>query len=173
MVLLNIYLGFLKIGALAFGGGYAMLPFIRTVLVNEHHWVTASQLNSYVGLVQIAPGPFTVNLSTYVGFKVAGFLGALVAILGLSTAPFILVTIFYLIFKKLKDSKTWGDAIKGMKPALIALIVSAFVGVTKGLWTEWRALIIIFISGVLLLYKKMQPVTVIVIAAILGIILYM
>ena len=171
-MLLNIYLAFLKIGAFAFGGGYAMLPFIKQVLVDDNHFLTATQLSSYVGLVQIASGPVTVNLSTYIGYKVNGILGAFVAVLGIATIPFILVLIACVLFEKLKNSKTWKDALLGMKPALVALIFSAFLTMSSVYAVDYREIIIGIIAGILVLYKKMAALPLIVICAILGIVLY-
>lgn len=172
-VVFKIYAAFFKIGALAFGGGYAMLPYIKTVLVNQNHWITADKLNSYIGLVQISPGPFTTNLSAYVGFKTAGILGGLAAVLGIATVPFLLVTVAFIIFKKLQKARHLENALKGMKPAIIALIFSAFLSVSTGDFFHIRAIIITVVGGYLLLYKKMQPVYIIGIAAVLGIIFYM
>ena len=171
-MLLSIYLAFLKIGAFAFGGGYAMLPFIKQVLVNQHGWITANELSSYIGLVQIASGPVTVNLSTYVGYKVAGVLGALMAVLGISTVPFILVLIACVVFEKLKNSKTWKDALLGMKPALVALIFSAFITMSTIYKMGIRECIIGAIAAVMVLYKKMSALSVIMVCAVIGIILY-
>lgn len=172
MEILKIYIAFFKIGALAFGGGYAMLPYIRTILVNQNHWITASKLNSYIGLVQISPGPFTTNLSAYVGFKTAGILGGLAAIIGISTVPFILVSIAYCLFSKMQNAKTWQNALKGMKPAIIALIFSALISVSGSDVFHIREIIITIIGAYLLLYKKIQPLYIILIAAVLGIVFY-
>lgn len=172
MLLSSIYLGFLKIGAFAFGGGYAMIPYMQQVIVNEHHWVTSTQFASYFGLVQVASGPVTVNLSTYIGFKLAGVMGALMAIIGIATVPFILVFIACILFDKLKNSKTWKDALKGMKPALIALIFSAFISVSDVYIAGWRELLIGAVAVFLVLYRKMSALYVIIISAILGILVY-
>lgn len=173
MLLSSIYLGFLKIGAFAFGGGYAMIPYMQQVIVNQNHWVTNAQFSSYFGLVQIASGPVTVNLSTYIGFKLDGIMGALMAVLGIATIPFILVSIACVVFEKLKNSKTWKDALKGMKPALIGLILSAAVSVSSVYTTNWRELAIAAVTAILIFYKKMQALPIIVICAALGVILYL
>ncbi|MGL4992491.1 MAG: chromate transporter [Sarcina sp.] len=172
-MLLSIYLAFFEIGAFAFGGGYALLPFIKQVLVNQHGWITAAQMSSDIGLVQVASGPVTVNLSIYVGYKVAGVLGAIVAMLGIATVPFILVLIACVLFEKLKNSKTWKDALLGMKPALIALVFTAFLLLSKVYIINWREIIIGIIALILVFYKKMSALSVIIISGILGIILYM
>ena len=172
-VLLKLYLAFLKIGALAFGGGYAMLPYIKTVLVTQNHWLTADKLNSYIGLVQISPGPFTTNLSAYVGFKTAGILGGLVALLGIATVPFLLVTVVYFIFSKVQNAKAWQNALTGMKPAIIALIISAFISVANVDVFHIKEIIITLVGAYLLFFRKVQPVYIIIVAAVLGIVLYM
>lgn len=172
-LLIKIYFAFFKIGALAFGGGYAMLPFIKTTLVTQNHWLTAAKLNSYIGLVQISPGPFTTNLSAYVGFKTDGLLGGLAAILGIATVPFILVSIAFIIFSKLQNSKIWFNALGGMKPAIIALIFSAFFSVSACDIFHIKEIIITLIAAYFILYKKVQPLYIIILSAILGIILYL
>ena len=100
MILIQLYVVFLAVGTLAFGGGYAMLPFIKSLLVNNMHWITAAQFTSYIGICQIAPGPVSVNLTYFVGFKLAGVPGGILAMIGLCTTPFILVSIAFKAFSK-------------------------------------------------------------------------
>lgn len=168
-MLLKLYIAFLKVGTLAFGGGYAMLPFIRKILVDNHHWITNSQFNSYIGIVQISPGAVSVNLTAFVGFKLAGLLGGIIAILGLITTPFILVTLAYIAFSKFKDSKTWNAAMKGMKPALIALIIFAFISVTRTAYTSYSQIIITIVAAILIFSRKVNLIFIIIIVSILGI----
>lgn len=170
-MLLKLYLAFLKVGTLAFGGGYAMLPFIRKILVTDNHWITNGQFTSYIGMVQISPGAVSVNLTAFVGFKLAGFFGGLIAILGLITTPFILVTLAYFAFSKFKDSKTWNAAMKGMKPALIALIISALISVTSTAYTSYSQIFITIVAAILLFSRKINLFFIIITVSILGILL--
>lgn len=170
-MLLKLYIAFLKVGTLAFGGGYAMLPFIKKILVEDHHWLTNAQFTSYIGLVQISPGAVSVNLTAFVGFKMAGLIGGIVAILGLITTPFILVTIAYFAFSKFKNSKTWKAAMKGMKPALIALIIFAFISVTSTAYSSYSQILITIIAAILIFSKKVNLIFIIAIVSILGILL--
>lgn len=170
-MLLKLYLAFLKIGTLAFGGGYAMLPYIRSILVTDHHWLTNAQFTSYIGVVQISPGAVSVNLTAFVGFKLAGFLGGLISVLGLATTPFILVSIAYFAFSKFKNSKMWNAAMKGMKPALIALIIYAFISVTLTAYSSYLQIIITIITGILIFSKKVNLIFIILLASILGILI--
>ncbi|MGL5415281.1 MAG: chromate transporter [Clostridium sp.] len=172
MLFAKIYLAFLKIGALAFGGGYAMLPYIQKIVVNDHHWLTSSQFTSYIGIVQISPGAVSCNLSAFIGFKLAGLLGGIVAILGLATAPMILVTIAYFAFTRMKNSKLWNAALVGMKPALIALIISAFISLSRSAYRDWKEIVITIIAGILLFSKKINLIFIVLICALLGLILH-
>lgn len=176
MILIQLYVVFLAVGTLAFGGGYAMLPFIKSLLVNNMHWITAAQFTSYIGICQIAPGPVSVNLTYFVGFKLAGVPGGILAMIGLCTTPFILVSIAFKAFSKFKDSVVWNACLKGMKPALIALLLSALVMVCKTAYIgktfngEWHEIVITMISGILLFSKKVHPIFIIILAAVLGIV---
>lgn len=172
MLLAKIYFAFLKIGALAFGGGYAMLPYIQKIVVNDHHWLTARQFTSYIGLVQISPGAVSCNLTAFIGFKLAGFLGGVVGILGLATAPIIIVTVAYFAFEKVKNSKIWNAALVGMKPALIALIISAFISLGRSAYRDWKEIVITIVAGVLLFSKKLNLIFIVLICAALGLILH-
>ncbi|MGL5766858.1 MAG: chromate transporter, partial [Sarcina sp.] len=162
-MLLKMYLAFLKIGTLAFGGGYAMLPYIRKIIVTDHHWLTTAQFTSYIGVVQISPGAVSVNLASFIGFKLHGFIGGVICILGLATTPFILVTIAYFAFSKFKDSKIWNAAMKGMKPALIALIIYALISVTRTAYSSYWQLIITAVTGVLIFSRKINLIFIILI----------
>lgn len=176
MILIQLYATFLAVGTLAFGGGYAMLPFIKTLLVNTNHWITAAQFTSYIGICQIAPGPVSVNLTYFIGFKLAGIPGGILAMAGLCTTPFILVSIAFKAFSKFKNSVVWNACLKGMKPALIALLISALIMVCKTAYIgktfsgEWHEIVITIISGILLFSKKLHPIYIIGLAAVLGIV---
>lgn len=172
MLLLKMYFAFLKIGALAFGGGYAMLPYFEKIIVTDHHWLTASQFTSYIGLVQIVPGAVSCNLTAFIGFKMEGLIGGIVSIAGLATAPIILVTIAFYAFEKVKNSKIWNAALVGMKPALIALIISAFISLGKTAYRDWKEILITVIAGVLLFSRKLNLIFIVIICAILGLILH-
>lgn len=177
ILLIKLYLSFLAIGTMAFGGGYAMLPFVKDVLVNYNHWIAPDQFTSYIGLCQLAPGPLTVNLTYYIGFKLAGIPGGIFAILGLITTTFILVSVAFKAFSKFKNSILWKAYIKGMKPALVGLLVSALIMVSQTAYLHksfndtWHTVLMTIISGALLFSKKIHPVYIIFIVAILGIIL--
>lgn len=171
-ILLKLYLAFLKIGTFSFGGGYAMLPFIQKEIVQKNKWIDIAQFTDIIGISQMTPGPVAINAATFVGYKIHGVLGSIIATIGVITTSFILILILNRILDKFKKSKTIQAALLGMRPALIALIIYAFWDLAKEAYIDIKSIIITIIITVVLLSKKVHPILVIVIAAILGLVFY-
>ncbi len=171
-LLIQLFLSFLKIGAFGFGGGYAMLPLIEREIVNNHNWINYKEFIDIIGISQMTPGPIAINSATFVGYKVAGFWGSLVGTLGVVTISFILVSIATHYIIKFKESKIMKSTLMGMRPALIGLIICAFLSLAKESYHDIKSIIIGLIIMALLLYKKIHPILIIVIAGILGIMFY-
>ena len=164
-ILIKLFWAFLKIGTFSFGGGYAMLPFIQKEVVESNGWISMSEFTDIIGISQMTPGPVAINSATFVGYKIDGVLGSIFATLGVVTTSFILVTIISKILNKFKESEVIKGALLGMRPVLIALI--------KEVYIDLKSIIITLIIGVILLSKKVHPILVIVIAAVLGLIFYL
>ncbi|MBK5242464.1 chromate transporter [Clostridium sp.] len=171
-ILIKIYLSFLKIGAFSFGGGYAMLPLIEREIVTNHNWITFKDFIDIIGISQMTPGPIAINSATFVGFKVSGILGSLYATLGVISFSFILVSIANHYMLKFKESYILKAALLGMRPALIGLIISVFVSLGRESYKDIKSVVIGIIIFALLLTKKLHPILVIVISAVLGFIFY-
>lgn len=172
-ILIKLYFVFLKIGTFSFGGGYAMLPFMQREIVENNYWISMSQFSDIIGISQMTPGPVAINSATFVGYKVGGVSGSIVATLGVITTSFILVTIINKILDKFKESITVKAMLAGMRPILIALIIYAFIDLAKESYVDLKSIIITIIIGIILVSKKVHPILVIVIAAILGLIFYL
>ncbi len=171
-ILLMLYLAFLKIGTFSFGGGYAMLPFIQKEIVEKNKWIDSTEFTDIIGISQMTPGPVAINSATFVGYKVSGVLGSVFATLGVITTSFILVLIINKVLDKFKESKTVKAALLGMRPVLIALIIYAFLDLAKDAYIDLKSIIITLLIGAALLSKKVHPILVIVIAALLGLVFY-
>lgn len=171
-IIIDLLLSFLKIGTFSFGGGYAMLPFIEREIVTNNRWLSIPEFMDIIGISQMTPGPVAINSATFVGYKMHGVLGSIAATLGVITTSFILVSIISKVLTKFKNSLVVKSALLGMRPVLIALIISAFLRLAKESYIDFKSIIITLIIGALLLSKKIHPILVIVIAAILGIIFY-
>ncbi len=124
--LLSLFLVFLRIDLVGFGGGYAMLPLIFQS-VQEFGMMSAQEFADLVALSQVTPGPVAINAATYVGFNTAGFAGAAVATLGIVTPSFILVYLVAHFLERFKESTIIESAFTGIRPATVGLIAAAFI----------------------------------------------
>jgi len=124
MTCLMLFLQFFKIGLFTFGGGYAMIPLIKeTVLVNN--WLQEEQFYNFLGVCEATPGPIAVNMATYIGSSQAGFWGSLCATFGVVLPSFIIILLVATILTKLIKNKHFQSFLNGVKPVVIALILSA------------------------------------------------
>ena len=123
MIYLQLFLAFLKVGVFAFGGGYAMLSLIGDSVL-KYGWMTEEELLNFVGVETVIPGPIAVNMATYIGYEQGGFLGALLATIGVVLPSFIIILIVAACIKNLLKYPPVKTFIASMRPALGGLIVS-------------------------------------------------
>ena len=178
MVLLELYLVFLQIGAFAFGGGYAVLPLIQRFVVEDRGWLDLKEMTDLVSISQMTPGPIAINSATFVGTKVAGLPGAIVATLGNVTPQFILMMILaYFIFRD-KKVAFLDKMLKGLKPGIVGLIAIAAISMMKSALfmgdvalqnVSIVALVAFFIGLALKLSKRFDLIVLIIIGAFVGI----
>ena len=136
MSFLTLFLTFYKIGAFTFGGGYAMLPFIQQEVLN-HGWVAEADLINFIAVSESTPGPFAINMATYIGSQVGGaewefwgsILGSLCATLGVVLPSFIVILIVARFYEKYKQSRIVKGCMSGLKPAVVGLIGAAILSV--------------------------------------------
>ena len=170
--LITLLITFFKIGLFSFGGGYAMIPFMKREIIEKHGWLSLNEFMDIIGISQMTPGPVAINSATFVGYKTSGFLGSIFATTGMILVSFILVSIVSKVMTKFKESKYLKAALLGMKPVLIALILNAFIDLAKGAYIDFKSIIVTLIIGACLFSKKVHPIVTIVIAAVLGIIFW-
>ncbi|MDD6794070.1 MAG: chromate transporter [Clostridiaceae bacterium] len=171
-ILVSLFFTFFKIGALSFGGGYAMIPFMQSQIIDARNWISISDFLDIIGISQMTPGPVAINSATFVGYKVSGILGSVSATLGMTAVSFILVSIASKLIRKFKESKILKACFLGMRPVLIALIINAFLDLSKTAYTDVKSIIITLIILGCLYSKKVHPIATIGIAAVLGILLW-
>ena len=123
MIYLQLFLTFLKVGAFAFGGGYAMLSLIGDSVL-QYEWMTEQELLNFVGVETVVPGPIAVNMATYIGYTQGGFFGALLATIGVVLPSFIIILIVAAFLNNLLKYPPVKALIAGMRPALGGLILS-------------------------------------------------
>ena len=187
-IYLSLFLTFLKIGAVSFGGGYGMISLMREEVL-LHSWLTEGEFLNFIAIAESTPGPIAVNMATFIGSSQAGLLGSLVATLGVILPAFIIILVIASLFTNLLKLAGVKWALNGVKPVVAGLItataITMAVSVIFGFKTignnvnfDYKALIIL---GVIvttsltfnkLTKKKLSPIILILISAVLGIILY-
>lgn len=188
MILLELFLTFFEIGALTFGGGYAMIPFVREQVL-AHNWLTEEELLNMIAVSESTPGPIAVNMATFVGSEQAGILGSAAATLGVVLPSFIIILIISALLKNFLKYNGVKAFLSGVRPAVVSLILGTaatlFLSVLLGVGNNDFALnidlkgIIIFalVVGISLIFKKIKgkkpsPILMIAISAVLGMIFY-
>ena len=119
----TIFISFFKIGLFTFGGGYAMLPLIEQELIAKRRWIEHKEFLDLLTLAQSVPGPIAINTSVFVGYKIRGFKGAIAALLGSVLPSFAIILVIALLFADIRHNPVVDAAFKGMRPAVVALIV--------------------------------------------------
>jgi len=170
-IIIKIFLTFVKIGAFSFGGGYAMIPFIEKELVKNHQWLTPQEFVDIIAIAEMTPGPVAVNSSTFAGYKVANVPGSVAGTVGVVLVSFLLMTILSKSLNKVKDTDTVKNIFKGIRPAVMGLILSAAFSVGKTTIVDIKSLIISLVVLVLVIRKKVHPILSIVIAGGLGLLI--
>ena len=175
MIYLQLFLSFLQIGLFSFGGGYAAMPLIQGQVVSTHGWLSMSEFTDLITISQMTPGPIAINSATFVGIKIAGLPGALVATIGCILPSCILVTLIAGLYLKYQNVNALQSVLNSLRPAVVAMIASAGISIlVTAFWgsetdavlaeTNWT-LVIIFAVCILLLRKfKMNPIWVMLLA---------
>lgn len=172
MEYIKLFLTFLKIGLFSFGGGYAMLPFIQREIVDNNAWMDINEFLDIIAVSQMTPGPIAVNSSTYVGVKTLGIFGAIVATLGVSIGSFILVVTIAKKLEKVKETHILDRIFKGLRPAVLALILSSAFNVGKVSLASVKEYILLLLVLVGSLKYKIHPIKLIALSAVIGMIIY-
>lgn len=181
MIYLELFLGFLKVGCFAFGGAYGAIPLIRDVVLS-YGWLSDEMMTYMIAVSESTPGPIMVNLATYVGSSQAGFLGAVIATLAVVLPSFLIILLVTSLLKAALKNKYVQAVLRGLKPCVIGIVLATGVymvahncfGSVSAANINLQALLI---TGVLagsawgykkLTGKKLSPITLIILAAFLG-----
>ena len=171
MILIKLFWEFFKIGAFTFGGGYAMIPLIEKEIVNKYHWLTLEQFTDLIAISEMTPGPVAVNSATFVGYKVAKFWGAVASTLGVILPSFLIIWAIATVFFQFQNNPTVQAAFKGLRPAVLGLIIVAALSVGKvSILSGYKSLIIVLGTIIALSIFKIHPILVLLISAIVGIV---
>lgn len=150
-LLIELFLSFFKIGLLTFGGGYAMIPIIQREVVEKRKWLSGNDILDILAISESTPGPIAVNAATYVGYRVMGVLGSIVATLALAIPSFAIIFAISLFYETFMTWSVINAAFKGLKVGVVILLFLAVIKLSKSVKKELIGLIIFLVTLTLML----------------------
>ena len=172
MILLKLFISFLKIGAFSFGGGYAMLPLIKKEIIEVHGWLTITEFIDILAVVEMTPGPIAINSATFLGYKVGGVLGSIIATTAVVLPSFVIILIIAHFLSKFRNSPYVDWAFIGIRPVILGLVASASITVAIDAFVNIPSIIIGLVIFYLITFKELHPILGILIAGAAGAILF-
>ena len=179
MIILNLFLAFLTIGMVSFGGGYAMLPLFERMVVVERNWISMERFVDMIAISQVTPGPIAINSATFIGYQTAieyglfyGIMGSMFSTIGVVFIPVLLVLVIGRYHVKFKESKLVKSIFIGLRPVLVGLIFASVFSVANNAIFDVFGFFIILGVLVLLVRFRLHPILVIFIAGFAGMIIY-
>ncbi len=167
--LLEIFFVFFRIGMFTFGGGFAMLPLIQRAIIERKKWIDEKTFTDLLIIAQSSPGPIAINTAVFVGYKRSGFPGALAAALGFIVPSLIIILLIAMFFTSIRSNPYVDAAFKGMRPAVVALIVGPVISLSRSM--EWWKIPIALCIGLSIWYWGFSPVWVLAAGGVLGVVM--
>lgn len=169
---LQIFWAFIKVGALTFGGGYAMLPILQRDIVEKHGWVNDEEVMDYYAMAQCLPGIIMVNTSVFIGRHRKGTLGGIVAGVASAMPSLIIITVIAMFLTAFAEYPIVQNAFAGIRACVVVLIVNAVLKLWKSAMVDWKSIVIIFLPVFALsAFTEASPILLVVAAAIAGIVI--
>lgn len=173
MIYLQLFISFFKIGIFAFGGGYAIITLIQHEIL-AFGWMTQSELTDIIAISQMTPGPIGINSATYVGYVASGNIwGAVVATIAITLPSFIIMIAITRFFFVMQRNKYFQYALNGLRPMVVGMIAAAaLLLMNKENFIDYKSYIIFIGAFVATFFLKAHPILVIIIAGVVGFVLY-
>lgn len=168
---IDLFLAFAKIGVMTFGGGYAMLPMLERELIDNRGWTTNEELMDYFAVAQCTPGVIAVNTATFIGYKLYGNLGGIVATLGVVFPSLVIITTIAGVLTNFADIPAVKHAFAGVRVCVCVLIFNATLKLLKGSVKDWPAAVIFVAVLAASLFTNLSPVIFVAAAALCGIVI--
>ncbi len=165
--LTHLFWSFFKIGLFTFGGGYAMIPLIQREVIDRTGWIRREEFLDLLTLAQSVPGPIAVNTSVFVGYKLRGLRGAAAALLGTVLPSFVIILVIAVFFAGIRQNPVVDAAFKGMRPAVVALIIGPVISLSHGM--HWSMFFVIAASALAVWGLAWSPIYILIAAAAAGI----
>jgi len=170
--LLKLFLSFLKVGSLSFGGAYSLLPVIENETVMHHGWLTNDEFLKVLSMVEIIPGAISIKFATYTGYKVAGIPGVIVANLGNLTTPVILISLAAYCYSYINRHEYIKNTLNGVKFAILGMILAFVYQYTIKSYDDWLGILFLAAGFILTIFFRLNPVYIVAITGFAALIIY-
>ena len=167
--MLKLFITFFKIGLFTIGGGYAMIPLIERDVVERNRWVSKEEFLDLLAVAQAAPGVFAVNISIFIGYKLRGVWGSIVAAIGNVLPSVLIILAIAFFFSSFSDNRVVNNIFMGLRPAVGALIAAPVFSVAKSARIGWTNVWIPVLSALLIVCFGVSPIYIIMVAVVAGI----
>jgi len=147
----QLFLSFTKVGAVLFGGGYAMLPLLENEVVNRRGWCTMEEMTDYYAMAQLVPGVVAINTAMLIGHRLRGFWGTVAATLGVVAVPFFVILAYAVAFDQLAGNRSVAAAMGGLRPAVAGLMLGvAYTMFDRSRKTRLGLIVSVLVAGLIL-----------------------
>lgn len=170
--LLKLFISFFKIGLFSFGGGYGMLKLIEEEVITTHGWITQLEFIDVLAIAEMTPGPIAINAATFLGYRVYGIWGSVVATVAVVLPSIIVMGITIYFLYKLKESPYLKWFMAGIRPIILGLIASAAITMAMDVFVQLKEVIVCLTAFYLVTFKKLNPIFALILAGLTGLILY-
>lgn len=164
----QLFITFFRIGAFTLGGGYAMIPIIESDVVDKRQWINREEFLDLIAVAQSCPGVFAINISTFIGYKLRGNIGALTAALGAALPSFLIILCIAMFFHQFQDVKWVAACFNGIRPAVVALIAAPTFKLAKSAKINLANCWIPIASAALIWLMGVNPIYIIIAAGAAG-----
>ncbi|MBC8436469.1 MAG: chromate transporter [Candidatus Omnitrophica bacterium] len=158
MILIKLFITFLKVGLFTIGSGYSMLVLAQRYVVENYHWLTIEEFTDVVSMAEVTPGPIMINLATFVGSRVAGLKGAVFATVGLIVIPFLCIYLISINYDKFKDYVVIQKIMKVIRPMAIGFITVAILKLLRTSITDLKSAIVAILVIIITYVFKVNPI---------------
>ena len=167
-MLLKLFITFLKIGFLTIGGGYVMIPMIEREVVERNHWLQSDEFLDLMAIAQSAPGVFAINFSIFIGYRLRKFSGALICTVATAIPSIATIILVAMFFEPIKENPHVEAVFKGIRPAVIALLLMPTINLLRKVQLKPASIIIPSVTAVLIIFFEISPVWLIAATLMLG-----
>ena len=169
--LFKLFFSFAKMGLFTFGGGYAMLPMIKSEIVEKNKWATEDEIMDYYAIGQVTPGVIAVNTATFVGHKVKGLIGSIFATMGMIVPPIIIITLIALFLKNFSHLMVIKYAFNGIRACVCVQVFQAIFMMAKKSLPDFICIVIFVFVIIFSVTNILDPTLLVVLAGVTGIII--